>query len=103
LQKERAAAPPHENPYERDPKAAAEGQVLFVEHCAGCHGRNLEGGAGPDLRGHLAYGETDDKIYRSVHDGRPGGMPAFGAALGRDRIWKIIAYLDSVREAGSRP
>lgn len=93
-----ARAVPHENPYERDPKAAAEGGVLFGEHCAGCHGKDMKGGVGPDLTGHLSFGETNDALFRSIQDGRPGGMPAFGTQLGKDRIWKVVAYIDSVRE-----
>jgi hypothetical protein len=30
-------------------------------------------------------------------------MPAFEAELGRDRIWKVLAYVDSVREYGKKP
>jgi mono/diheme cytochrome c family protein len=30
-------------------------------------------------------------------------MPAFEQQLGRDRIWKILAYVDSVREYGKKP
>lgn len=93
-----AASVPHENPYEADPKAVAEGEVLYGEHCAPCHGKDLKGGAGADLTDHLAYGEDDGSMYASVAAGRPGGMPAFGTSLGRDRIWRVLAYVDSVRE-----
>lgn len=98
-----AALPLHENPYETDPKAVAEGKGIFAEHCAGCHGRDLKGNVGPDLTGHLSYGESDAEKYRSIAEGRPGGMPAFGSRLGRDRIWKVLAYVDSVREHRERP
>lgn len=92
-----------ENPYERDPKAAAEGKVLYSEKCADCHGKDVRGGDGPPLTGHLKYGETDGKKFESIAQGRPGGMPAFGTELGRDRIWKVLAYVDSVREYGKQP
>ncbi len=92
-----------ENPYEKDPKAVEEGRVLFAEKCAGCHGKDLKGGYGPSLVGHLKYGETDNLKYESIANGRPGGMPAFGTELGRDRIWRVLAYVDSVREYGKRP
>lgn len=99
-----AAVPvPTENPYEQDPKAVAEGQVLYRENCAGCHGGTLKGEVGPDLTGHLTYGETDNKKFESIAKGRPGGMPAFESQLGRDRIWKVLAYVDSVREYGKQP
>ena len=98
-----AAAPLDENPYERDEKAVAEGQVIYRERCAGCHGAKLKGDVGPDLTDHLKYGETDGRKYESIAKGRPGGMPAFGEQLGRDRIWKVLAYVDSVREYGAKP
>jgi cytochrome c oxidase cbb3-type subunit 3 len=63
----------------------------------------LKGDVGPDLTGHFKYGETDGRKYESIAKGRPGGMPAFGEQLGRDRIWKVLAYIDSVREYGAKP
>lgn len=92
-----------ENPYERDEKAVAEGQVLYAEKCADCHGKDLAGGDGPSLTAHLKYGETDARMHESIAKGRPGGMPAFETELGRDRIWKVLAYVDSVREYGKKP
>ncbi len=97
----RAAAPAplaHENPYESDPKAIAEGGRLYDENCAGCHGRTLKGDVGPDLTGHLRFGETDAAKFESIAKGRPNGMPAFESQLGRERIWRLLAYLDSIRE-----
>lgn len=98
-----ASVPLRENPYETDEKAVVEGKGIYAEHCAGCHGEELKGDDGPDLTGHLSYGETDAEKYRSIAEGRPGGMPGFGSQLGRDRIWKLLAYVDSVREYGRKP
>ena len=97
------AAKMTENPYERDEKSISEGKLLFAERCARCHGMDLKGGVGPSLVAHLKYGEIDGKKYESISEGRPGGMPGFGAELGRDRIWKVLAYVDSVREYGKKP
>ncbi len=93
----------YENPYEKDPKAIEVGRGLFADNCAVCHGEDLKGGVGPDLTAHLNYGETDKDKYISIFEGRPGGMPGFGDQLGRDRIWKVLAYVDSVREYGKEP
>ncbi len=92
------AAASHENPYENDPKAIAEGGRLYEENCAGCHGKALKGDVGPDLTGHLKYGETDVAMHESIAKGRPDGMPAFESRLGRDRIRRVLAYVDSIRE-----
>ncbi len=103
--KKAAAVSPtlQENPYEHDPKSVAEGKGIYAENCAGCHGAGLKGDVGPDLTGHLKYGESDGKMYEAIAKGRPNGMPAFEAQLGRDRIWKVLAYIDSVREYGAKP
>jgi len=92
-----------ENPYEHDEKAVAEGKGIYREKCADCHGKDVKGGDGPPLTGHLKYGEQDGQKFESIANGRPGGMPAFGTELGRDRIWKVLAYVDSVREYGKAP
>jgi cytochrome c oxidase cbb3-type subunit 3 len=92
-----------ENPYERDEKAVVEGKAIYVGKCAECHGEDLSGGDGPSLTAHLKYGETDARMYGSIAKGLPGGMPAFETELGRDRIWKVLAYVDSVREYGKEP
>ncbi len=42
------AAKMTENPYERDEKAVAEGQVIYAEKCAECHGKDLKGSGRPD-------------------------------------------------------
>ena len=97
------AAKMDENPYERDEKAVAEGQGIYAGKCAECHGKDLKGADGPSLVDHLKFGEIDGKKYESISEGRPGGMPGFGAELGRDRIWKVLAYVDSVREYGKKP
>jgi cytochrome c oxidase cbb3-type subunit 3 len=91
------------NPYERDEKAVAEGQVIYAGKCISCHGKDVKGGDGPSLTAHLKNGEQDGQKYESIAKGRPGGMPAFETELGRDRIWKVLAYVDSVREYGKKP
>ncbi len=93
---------PTENPYEHNEKAIAEGKNIYITNCAVCHGDDLKGGVGPDLTGHLKYGETDDKKFETIAKGRGGGMPPFEQQLGRDRIWKVLAYIDSVREYGKK-
>jgi len=98
-----AAGKMTENPYERDEKAVAEGQIIYAGKCAECHGTDLKGADGPSLTAHLKYGEQDGQKYESVGKGRPGGMHAFEAELGRDRIWKVLAYVDSIREYGKKP
>lgn len=72
---------------------AEEGEHLYEANCMACHGKEMEGGIGPNLKGALKYGEGDAELYASVSDGRPGGMPAFAQQLGKERILKILAHL----------
>lgn len=91
------------NPYAGDPKVAAEGAVIFKDNCAVCHGDDLKGGVGPNLTAALNYGETDEAKLETVSKGRPGGMPPFEQQLGKDRIWKVLSYVDSIRQKGAKP
>jgi cytochrome c oxidase cbb3-type subunit 3 len=85
------------NPYTGDRAAIEEGHSRFVEmNCAACHGYDLKGGMGPDLTDtYWRYGGAPADIYKSIFEGRPQGMPAWGRALPSADIWKIVSYIES--------
>jgi cytochrome c oxidase cbb3-type subunit 3 len=85
------------NPDESSPAAVADGKRLFVQmNCAGCHGYDLGGSMGPNLKdGYWRYGGSPAAIYRSISKGHPQGMPAWSQALPPDQIWKLVAYIQS--------
>jgi cytochrome c oxidase cbb3-type subunit 3 len=85
------------NPYSGDMAAIKQGQELFVGmNCAACHGYNLKGGMGPDLTDtYWRYGGSPAAIYKSVFEGRPQGMPAWGRTIPPALIWKVAAYIES--------
>lgn len=88
------AAGPVKNPYAGKRAAEEEGEKIFRERCAQCHGEKGRGGFGPNLAApKKKYGGDDASLFASVAGGRPGGMPAFEGTLGKDRIWKAIAYI----------
>jgi len=91
------------NPFEGDAGAAEEGHRLYDRmNCAGCHGYKAKGGMGPDLTdNHWRYGGTPVQIYKSIYEGRPKGMPAWGRALPSDSIWQLTSYIESL--GGSFP
>jgi cytochrome c oxidase cbb3-type subunit 3 len=93
------AMPMVTNPFAGDPTALAEGRRLFVWYnCAGCHGDHGGGGMGPSLRDATwIYGGDDQHIFASVAEGRANGMPAWGPKLPEEQIWKIAAYIRSLR------
>ena len=86
------------NPLAGDPTAVAEGRKLFMSmNCAGCHGYDAKGGMGPNLTDtYWRYGGTPEAIYETIRNGRPKGMPAWGLALPPQRIWQLVAYIQSL-------
>ena len=87
------------NPFADDRRAIGEGRRLFNWYnCSGCHGDHAGGGMGPSLRDSTwRYGGTDTRIFRSIAEGRRQGMPAWGNKLPAEQIWKIVAYIKTLR------
>ena len=88
---------PSANPYRGDAGAIAEGKESFDTICASCHLPNGQGLVGPSLIDpYWKYGHDDAALFQTVSEGRPGGMPPWGPQLGNDRIWKILAYMETL-------
>jgi cytochrome c oxidase cbb3-type subunit 3 len=87
------------NPLAGDAAAASEGRRLFVQfNCSGCHGGRAGGGMGPSLRDtDWLYGASDAQVFDSIAQGRAHGMPAWGTKLPEDVVWKLVAYIGSLR------
>jgi cytochrome c oxidase cbb3-type subunit 3 len=85
------------NPYQGDSQSIQQGQQLYLKmNCAGCHAYNGKGNMGPDLTDrYWRYGGLPIQIYQSISEGRPQGMPSWGAALPPNEIWKLVAYIQS--------
>lgn len=91
--------PLRQNPYSTDRIAAADGRIFFVHYnCSGCHGGHAGGGMGPSLRDKSwIYGNSDAKIYDSIVQGRAHGMPAWGTRIPEAQVWKLVAYIKTMR------
>ena len=83
-----------------DPDALRVGQVLFVENCAVCHGREARGNralGAPDLTDNeWLHGGTGKAILTSILEGRQGAMPAFGGAKSDREIRDLANYVLSL-------
>ena len=104
------------------------GQELYVEHCASCHGVNLEGQ--PNWRTRLSSGRmpapphdetghtwhhADDQLFQITKQGiealAPKGyesdMLGFGDVLSDDEIWAVLTFIkstwpDKIRETQAK-
>ncbi len=87
------------DPYAHDKIALQDGRRLFVQYnCYGCHGGHGGGGMGPSLRDEdWIYGSSDAHVYESIAQGRAHGMPAWGVQVPSEQIWKLVAYVKSLR------
>jgi cytochrome c oxidase cbb3-type subunit 3 len=92
--------------YTIDPRAAKYydnqnaviiGKALFYSmNCSGCH-TNGGGGMGPSLMGgQWRYGGRLEQIRQTIADGRPNGMPSWGARLSDADLWRLAAYVRSM-------
>jgi cytochrome c oxidase cbb3-type subunit 3 len=92
-----SAAPADANPYHGDAAAIADGAQTFATICSACHGPAAHGLVGPSLVDpYWKYGHSDADRFKTVMEGRPGGMPPWGPQLGAEKIWKVLAYVDSL-------
>lgn len=94
------AARPSENPFRGDAAAIADGAQVWATICQVCHKPDASGLVGPSLVDpYWKYGHTDAILFETVANGRPAGMPPWGAQLGDDKIWKVLAYLETLPKA----
>jgi mono/diheme cytochrome c family protein len=111
-----------EKPDPNDPALIARGKVVYAEHCASCHGTNLEGQ--PNWRKHLPNGRlpapphdptghtwhhSDKQLFDMTKFGAgalvPGyqsDMPGFKDRLSDADIWAVLSYIESTWPADIR-
>jgi len=95
--------------------AAADGKSIYAEHCAACHGANLEGEtvdwrtrdaegylpAPPhDASGHTWHHADDQLFYITKHGikaiappGYKSRMIGFGDTLSDNDIWAVLTFI----------
>jgi mono/diheme cytochrome c family protein len=100
----------------RDPALVAQGERLYLQHCASCHGVELEGQPGwqrplpdgglpappHDPDGHTWH-HSDRLLFEITKFGGQAlappefksNMPAFGQTLSDAEIWAVLAFIKS--------
>jgi mono/diheme cytochrome c family protein len=80
-----------------DPTAIEEGTSLFRRTCTGyCHGSEGRVSRAPSLRGRTDFEPM--YLYQRIALGSPP-MPAYQTVLPAEDIWKLVAYILSLRDA----
>jgi cytochrome c553 len=84
-------------------ESLARGKALYDTVCFACHGKKLEGAAGPNLKDfEWLHGPSKEKIISSIKKGFPEkGMVAFGAIYTEQQIADLANYILS-RQQGLR-
>ena len=84
----------------QDAQSVERGQALYDNICFSCHGKNLEGGVGFNLKDHeWIHGNSPQKISETIKKGFPDkGMIAFGALYNDAQIQDITNFILSRQE-----
>lgn len=68
-------------------------EELYIKSCAACHGRDLEGSAGPELT-NIGSKLSEEEIYNIIMNGT-GGMP--GGLVDYEEATQIAQWLSSMK------
>lgn len=69
----------------------ARAEALYKKQCVSCHGADLEGKVGPDLR-QIGSKLNEERIAAILRDGAKG-MPAFSKMLNDEEIEALAQWL----------
>lgn len=80
------------------PDVVVEGRKIYAQNCVACHGADMGGGIGPNLKdGTWIHGGALDQITSVVTNGvLEKGMLAWGPILGPQQVAKVSAYVHAV-------
>jgi len=101
--------PDMENPVQATHENLMEGQRLYEDHCALCHGsaktklsplRDKFNPPVPQLIADVPEDEDAWVFWVTKHGARMTGMPSWNGILSDDQIWKVVAY---VKHSGKMP
>ncbi len=77
------------------PEVLAQGEAIFNETCAACHGAEGEGDVGPALNGSMhSWHHVDAQLRSVILDGRPGTpMVGHRGHLTEEEVDAVLSYL----------
>ena len=81
----------------RDASLVAEGETVFMDNCASCHGEDATGDrtqGAPNLSDAIwLYGGDYESLHETVWNARYGQMPAWGPRLSEAEIRAVATYV----------
>jgi cytochrome c oxidase cbb3-type subunit 3 len=86
-----------------DAAGILDGQELFKNNCAACHGNSGEGNVGPNLTdSYWLHGGGLNEVFKSVKYGWPAkGMKSWQSDLSPSQIKNVVSYIHSIH--GTNP
>jgi mono/diheme cytochrome c family protein len=91
-----------QNPYRGQQDAINAGHLIFIDHCAQCHGQDALGTKKrPPLRSERVQQQaTEGDLHWLLFNGNmKKGMPSW-AKLPDQQIWQLVTYVKSLGVAG---
>jgi cytochrome c oxidase cbb3-type subunit 3 len=83
-----------------DATLAAEGESVFMDNCAACHGEDARGNrmlGAPNLSDEIwLYGGDRDTLEYTVRNARFGVMPAWGQRLSEEDVRAVSIYVHAL-------
>lgn len=109
-----AGAEKEANPLTIDDTVIAAGKKLFLNKCQRCHGATGKGDgidAEPRRQRSMdltlatrAAANSDGVVFYKIWNGRSSPrMPTFSEELKRDDAWRIVAFVQTLREKPEQP
>ena len=91
------------NPFAADAESWRVAREHYLDHCAGCHGRDARGQTElgvnmyppvPDLTSDAVQARSDGALYYIIQNGiRWTGMPAWKAEHSADETWRLVSFI----------
>ena len=92
---------------ELDKTMVAQGDAIFKQQCAVCHGNDGKGmisTGSPNLTDDTwLYGGERENVRNTLRYGRAGVMPQWQTSLGNERIMLLAAYVYSLSDRTAQP
>jgi mono/diheme cytochrome c family protein len=95
------------NPNPVTPAMVQQGQSLFSDNCARCHGKTGVGD-GPDGDPQMMPADLTDPyraplnpdgtLFYKISNGKGNDMPAFKDKMTKDQIWSVVEYIKTLRK-----